>query len=66
MTFIVTLRFQAKREIHERSAASMKIDGKGNLILYDKGRRIIENLTLAELSDLSIEHVHSRAARGAI
>jgi hypothetical protein len=43
---------------------SIKIDGKGALILYDKGG-ITENLTLADLGDVSIEFVRSRAARTA-
>jgi hypothetical protein len=43
----------------------MKIDGEGRLILYDKDRAIIEYLTLAELSDVVIESVRSRAALSA-
>jgi len=43
----------------------MKIDGKGSLVLYDEGRTIIEKLTLADLSDFSIESIRSRAARSA-
>jgi hypothetical protein len=65
MTLVVTFRLRGKNEVHTRRASSMKIDGKGALILYDKDRRIIENLTLAELSHLSIESVRSRAARSA-
>jgi hypothetical protein len=44
----------------------MKIDGKRSLVLYDKDRTIIENSTLADLSDFSIESVRSRAARSAL
>jgi hypothetical protein len=40
----------------------MRIDGKGNLILYDKERRILENLTLAELSGLFIESFDRRGS----
>ena len=65
MTLVVTFRFRDQSEVQKRMANSMKIDGKGTLILYDKNRGIIENLTLAELSDISIESVPSRAARGA-
>jgi hypothetical protein len=65
MMFLVTFRFHGNIEVHKRMASSMKIDGKGSLILYDKNRSIIENLTLGELSDLSVESVRSRAARGA-
>jgi hypothetical protein len=59
----VTFQFRSKNEVHKRMASSMKIDGKGSLILYDKNLGVIENLILAELSDLSIESVRSRAAR---
>src|SRR5262249_33658741 len=38
-------------------ASSVKLDGKGRLILYDKNRAITESLALAELSDVSIEPV---------
>ncbi len=65
MTFVVTFRFRGKSEVQKRMASSMKIDGRGTLILYDKNRDITENLTLAELRDLSIESVRSRAARNA-
>jgi hypothetical protein len=65
MTFVVTFRFRDKSEVHKRVVTSIKIDGKGALILYDKDRRITENLTLAELRDVSIESVRSRAARTA-
>jgi hypothetical protein len=65
MTLVVTFRLRGKNETQKRRASSIKIDGKGALILYDKDRSIIENLTLAELSDLFIESVHSRAARNA-
>jgi hypothetical protein len=65
MTLEVTFRLRGKNEVHKRRASSLKIDGKGALILYDKDRGIIENLTLAELSHLSIESVRSRAARSA-
>jgi len=65
MTFVVTFRFRGKSEVQKRMASSMKIDGRGTLILYDKNRGITENLTLAELRDLSIESVRSRAARNA-
>jgi predicted ribosome quality control (RQC) complex YloA/Tae2 family protein len=63
MTFVVTFQFRGKREVHKRLASSLKIDGQGALILYDKNRGILENLTISELSDLSIEPVRSRAAR---
>jgi hypothetical protein len=63
MRFVVTFRFHGNIEVHKRMASSMKIDGKGSLILYDKNLGVIENLILAELSDLSIESVRSRAAR---
>ena len=65
MTFIVTFRFRGKSAVEKRRASSMKIDGKGSLILYDKDRTIIENLTLADLNDFSIESVRSRTARSA-
>ena len=52
-------------EVQKRVVSGMKIDGKGAMILYDKDRGITENLTLAELRDLSIESVRSRAARTA-
>jgi hypothetical protein len=65
MTLVVTFRLRGKNETHKRRASSMKIDGKGALVLYDKDRSIIENLTLAELSDLFIESVRSQAARNA-
>ena len=65
MTLVVTFRLRGKSEVQKRVVSSMKIDGKGALILYDKDRGITENLTLAELRDLSIESVRSRAARTA-
>ena len=43
----------------------MRIDDKGNLILYDKDGRIVEDLRRAEFSDLSIESIRSQASRGA-
>lgn len=56
MTFVVTFRFRGKTEVQEfRLASSLKLDGKGALILYDKNRGIMENLMLSELSDFSIE-----------
>ena len=64
MTFVVTFRFRGKSEVQKRVVRSIKIDGKGALILYDKDG-ITENLTLAELRDVSIESVRSRAARTA-
>lgn len=63
MTFSVIFRFRGKSEVQRRKANSMKFDGKGALILYDKDRAILASLTLAELSELSIESVRSRAAR---
>jgi hypothetical protein len=63
MTLVVTFRLHGKNETQKRRASSIKIDGKGALILYDKDRNIVENLTIAELSDLFIESVRSRAAR---
>ena len=65
MTLVVTFRFRGKSEVQKRIASSIKIDGKGHLILYDKDRRIIENLTVAGLRDISIESVRSRQATGA-
>ena len=65
VTFVVTFRFRGKSEVQKRVVRSIKIDGKGTLILYDKDGGITENLTLAELRDLSIESVRSRAARTA-
>ena len=65
MAFIVTFRFRGKSEYRKCRASSMKIDGKGSLVLYDEGRTIIEKLTLADLSDFSIESIRSRAARSA-
>jgi len=65
MTFAVTFRFRGKSEVQKRVVSSMKIDGKGAMILYDKYRGIAENLTLAELTDLSIESVCARATRAA-
>jgi hypothetical protein len=65
MTFVVTFRFRGMSEVQKRVVSGMKIDGKGAMILYDKDRGITENLTLAELRDLSIESVRSRAARTA-
>jgi hypothetical protein len=65
MTLVVTFRFRGESEIHKRLASSLKIDGRGALILYDKNRGILENLTIGALSDLSIEPVRSRAARSA-
>jgi hypothetical protein len=64
MTFVVTFRFRGKSEVQKRVVSSIEIDGKGALILYDKDG-ITENLTLAELRDVSIESVRSRAARTA-
>jgi hypothetical protein len=63
MTFVVTFRFRGKSEVQKRVVSGMKIDGNGTLILYDLG--ITESLTLAELRDLSIESVRSRAVRTA-
>jgi hypothetical protein len=65
MTFVVTFQLRGKNEVHKRRVSSMKIDGKGALILYDKDRSIIENLTLAEVTQLSIEAERGRAARNA-
>ena len=65
MTFVLTFRFRGKSEVQKRMASSMKVDGKGSLILYDKNRGVIETLTIGELSDLFIGSVRSRAARGA-
>jgi hypothetical protein len=53
---------RSESEVHKRLASSLKIDGQGALILYDKNRGILENVTISELSDLSIEPVRSRAA----
>ena len=63
MTFVVTFRFRGKSEVQKRVVSGMKIDGNGTLILYDLG--ITESLTLAELRDLSIDSIRSRAARAA-
>lgn len=63
MTFLVTFRLRGKSEVQRRKANSMKFDGKGALILYDKDRALLASLTLAELSELSIESLRSRAAR---
>jgi hypothetical protein len=65
MTFVVTFRFRGKGEVQKRVVSGLKIDGKGALILYDKDLGITESLTLAELRDLSIESVRSRAVRTA-
>lgn len=65
MTLLVTFRFRGKSEVQKRMVSSIKIDGKGHLILYDKDRRIIENLTVAKLRDISIESVRSRHATSA-
>jgi hypothetical protein len=62
--FVVTFRFRGKSEVQKRVVRSIRIDGKGALILDDKDG-ITENLTLAELRDVSIESVRSRAARTA-
>jgi hypothetical protein len=64
MTFVVTFRLRGESEVQKRQASSMKIDGKGSLILYDKDRGVVENLTLAELDDLSIESARGQATRG--
>src|SRR5258708_21087094 len=64
VTFVVTFRFRGKSEVQKRVVRSIKIDGKGALILYDKDRGITENLTLAELRDLSIESVRTRSKSG--
>jgi hypothetical protein len=64
MTFVVTFRFRGKTEVQERRlASSLKIDGKGALILYDKNRGIMDNLMLGELSDFSIEAYAARQPR---
>jgi hypothetical protein len=65
MTLVVTFRFRGKSEVQKRVVSGIKIDGKGALILHDKDRGITENLTFAELRDLSIESVRSGAARTA-
>jgi hypothetical protein len=65
MTLAVTFQFRGKNEVQKRVVSSMKIDGKGALILYDKYRGITENLTLAELKDFSIESEFTRAVRTA-
>jgi hypothetical protein len=65
MTLSVTFQFRGRSEIHKRLVSSMKIDGEGSLILYDKDRRISENLTIAELKDLSIESEFTQAVRTA-
>jgi hypothetical protein len=52
-------------EVQKRVVSGMKIDGKGAMILYGQYRGITENLTLAELRDVSIESVGSRAVRTA-
>ena len=65
MTFAVTFRFRGKSEVQKRVVSGMKIDGKGAMILYGQYRGITENLTLAELRDVSIESVGSRAIRTA-
>ena len=65
MPLTVTFRLRGKNEVQKRVVSSMKIDGKGALILYDKYRGITENLTLAELRDLSIESELRRAVRTA-
>jgi hypothetical protein len=51
-------------EFQKRVVSRMKTDGKA-LVLYYKDRGITENLTLAELRDLSIDSVRSRATRAA-
>ncbi len=65
MTLAVTFQFRGKSEVHKRVVSSMKIDGEGSLILYDKHRDIIDNLTIAELRDLSIESEFTQAVRTA-
>ena len=62
---VVTFRFRGKSEIQKHMVSGIKIDGKGHLILYDNDRRIIENLTVAELRDISIESVRSLVSRTA-
>jgi hypothetical protein len=49
MTLVVTFRFRSESEVHKRLASSLKIDGQGALILYDKNRGILENLTISEI-----------------
>jgi len=43
-------------EVHERIGISIKIDGKGHLILYDKERRTLEHLTLESARRLGREN----------
>ena len=62
MTLVVTYRFRGKSAVQKRIVSSIKIDGKGHLILYDKDRRIMENLTVAQLRDISIEFLRSQAS----
>jgi hypothetical protein len=65
MTFVVTFQLRGKNEVQKRVVSNMKIDGKGALILYDQYRGITENLTLAELRDLTIESEFTREVRTA-
>jgi len=57
---IVTFRLQSQSEVHERMASSIKIDGKGQLILYDKDHDALEYLTPTQMTGLSIEAVRTR------
>jgi hypothetical protein len=65
MTFVVAFRFRGQREIHKGLASSLKIDGKGCLVLYDQYRSVTDHLALDDLRDLSIKSVRDRAARSA-
>jgi len=60
MNLVVTFRFDGMSEVQKCMVSSIKIDGKGHLILYGKDRRMIEKLTVAELRDIGIESVRSQ------
>jgi hypothetical protein len=58
MKLAVSFRFRGSDERQYRTTSRLKIDAKGNLLLYPEGSRIAsEKLRLDSIEDLSIASV---------
>ena len=63
MSLSLTFRYRATNELQSRTASRLKIDGKGNLLLYRDGQ-LPERLRVKDLRDLSITWNTAHAAAG--